>query len=464
VGGVVALRQPSQAIDASISAGFSDAAMITEAFQVKGTADVLATTHVSAERSATVKGRILSDRLEVATEAAVASLLGRAGVDADISVSPRGAVAGEIRADTGEWVGDVGSSRFSGSALRGSAHLEPTSVTATATVSGLRTSALGACPWAEAEQATIAARIDTPEEGDAHGDVLATMGGAALRWGGFEARAARTSVMGRWDRALFTAKLDANDLDMKSEGGPPRGWQADVESIAATTELALGPKRAQGPAHIDVRNATAHVGKTRVRSDMVANLTVSSPIEALRTAEVSGRVQARNVALATKEHTIQGWWANFDLDRARLDLRQNFDLTGKVKARFRDGLPALYILASEEEIPTFLPNLVPLDGLSVDLGVERFCRWTDVQILDARGGPFAAEGRLQVEPGETRGALLLRLASLKPISLGLNFVEDYSHAAPLVGNGWLEKHLVPLTSAATAKHDQRCLPQPPTCP
>jgi len=191
---------------------------------------------------------------------------------------------------------------------------------------------------------------------------------------------------------------------------------------------------------------------------------LSSPNEKRATAEVSGKVQARNVVVATKQRTLEGWWANFDLDRAHLDARENFDLSGKVKAQLRDGLPALYILASEDEIPSFIPTLVPLEGLTLDLGVERYCRWTDVQILDARGGPFAAEGRVQIEPGETRGAVLLRLAALKPLSLGLNFVEDYSHSAPLVGGSWLQKHLVPLTSAATEKHDKRCVPQPPKCP
>jgi hypothetical protein len=464
VGGVVALQQPSQAIDGSISAGFSGATVSTEAFQVRGTADVLATAHVSAARGVTVKGRVLSDELEIATEAAIASLLGRASVDADVAVSPRGTVIGDVRVESGEWIGDVGSSRFSGAALTGRARFEPTSITASATVGRVRTSALGSCPWAEAEEGTIAARIDTPEDGDARGNVLATLRGASIRWGEFDARAAQASILGRWDRTLFTGKLDASDLEMKNAGGAPRGWQADVASIAATTELAFGEKKTQGPAHLDIRNATGQVGKTKVRGDLVAHLTLTAPNEALRTADVSGRVQARNVALATKEHNIEGWWASFDLERARLDMRQDFNLRGKVKARFRDGLPALYILASEDEIPGFLPGLLPLEGLSLDLGVERFCRWTDVQILDARGGPFAAEGRLQIEPGETRGALLLRLAALKPISLGLNFVEDYSHAAPLVGGGWLETHMVPLTSAATEKHDQRCMPQPPKCP
>jgi hypothetical protein len=202
-------------------------------------------------------------------------------------------VVAEIRAESGEWVGDVGNSRFSGAALSGSARFEPTRITASATVGGLRTSALGACPWAEAEQATIAARIDTPEDGDASGNVLASLGGVSLRWGGFQARAAQTSFAGRWNRTLFSAKLDASELDMKNEGGAPRGWEADVGSIALTADLALGDKRAQGPARIDIRSATGQVGKTRVRGDVLATLNVSAPKEALHRRRHRWRIDSR---------------------------------------------------------------------------------------------------------------------------------------------------------------------------
>jgi hypothetical protein len=463
--GVATLQQPSQAIDGSFSAGFSDASVRTDAFRVKGTADVLTTAHLSPDRGATVKGRVLSDKLEVVTDAAVASLLGRAIVDADVALSPRGAITGDLRAETGEWVGDVDSSaRFSGAAMKGSAHFEPTSITASASVSGVRTSVLGTCPWAEAEVATVAARIETPEDGEPRGNILANLGGASLRWGRFQARAAQTSLMGRWDRTAFSAKLDATDLDLKNEGGAPRGWEAEVDAITMTTDLALGEKRAIGPARLDVHNAKGQVGKTRVRGDMFAALNVSAPTSALRTADVTGRVQARNVAVATKEHNVEGWWANFDFERARLDIRHDFDVIGKVKARFRDGLPALYILADQDLIPSFAPKLTSVEGLSLDLAVERFCRWTDVQVDDARGGPFTARGRMQMEPGETKGTLLLQLSALKPVSVGLQFIEDESNVAPFAGNGWLEEHLIPLTSAATRKHDEKCEPQPPSCP
>ncbi|MET0595805.1 MAG: hypothetical protein ABW133_24110, partial [Polyangiaceae bacterium] len=450
--------------DGSVSVGFTEATVVSPDFKVSGTADVLASTHVSAQRGATIKGRVLGEKIELVTDTATGTFLGRSLVDADFSLAPRGTMVGEVRAESGEWIADAASSRFSGSALSATARFEPAAITASATMSGVRTSILGACPWSEAEKATVVARIDTPEGGDVSGNIIGSLRGANLSWGGFEARAQETSVLGRFSKSLFSAKVEAKTVDMKNQGGAPRGWEAGVGSVLVTADLAVNDKNAQGPARIEIKDAGGQVGKTRVNGDLVATVTITAPNKSLRTAEVTGKVQAQNITMQTKDRSIDNWWAHFDLDRAKVDIRQDFDLSGKVRARFRDALPALYILASEDQIPGFVPDVLPLEGLALDLGVERFCRWTDVQILSARGGPLAAEGRLQVEPGETRGALLLRLAAIKSLSVGLNFVEDYSHTAPLVGSSWLEKHLVPLTTAATEKHDELCRPQPPKCP
>jgi hypothetical protein len=453
----------TQGIDGSFSVGLDDAIIMSDAFKVHGTADVSGTGHVSTQGGVTVKGRARTQKVELNTDAASASLLGPGTVDADLALAPSGTIVSEVHTEAGEWIADLGSSRFSGSAISSTAHFEPTSITVSANAEKLRTSALGACPWAEAERATIAARFDTSDAAMTRGGIVASMGGASVRWGRFEARARQTSLMGRVEGATFDLRLDASDLDAKNEGGAPRGWEAKVTSVAATTSLALDDKEAHGPARLDIRNATGQIGKTRVRGDVVAVLNLSSPNTLHRTTDVSGTVDVRNVAMATKDHDIEGWWARFDLNGAKVDMSRDFDLAGKVKAQFRDGLPALYILVSEDQIPGFVPTLFPLEGLSFDLGVERYCRWMDVQILEAHGGPLSAEGRVQIQPGETRGALLLRLAALKPISVGLHFVEDYSQTSPFVGSGWLEKRLVGLTAAATDKHDQKCIPQPPAC-
>jgi hypothetical protein len=86
-----------------------------------------------------------------------------------------------------------------------------------------------------------------------------------------------------------------------------------------------------------------------------------------------------------------------------------------------------------------------------------------VQVVDASGGPLKATGRLQFEPGETRGAILFDLAAFEPVSLGLDFVEDYSNTKAFAGRQWLEEHMVPLTQAAREKHATRCEPEPVSC-
>jgi len=214
---------------------------------------------------------------------------------------------------------------------------------------------------------------------------------------------------------------------------------------------------------IDIKQIAGQVGKTKIGGDVVVSLDLISKDESHRTAEVTGVVQARKVALSSKQHHTDDWWAEFKIDSAHVDTRQNFDMAGKVRASFRDGLPALNVLASEEEIPGWVPTLLPLKGITLDLGVERFCKWSDVQVIAASGGPLSAKGRLQFEPGETRGAIVLRLASLGFVSVGLDFVEDYSHMSPLAGATWLEEHLVPMTKAATDKHDAVCPVEPPKC-
>ena len=195
----------------------------------------------------------------------------------------------------------------------------------------------------------------------------------------------------------------------------------------------------------------------------MASLDLSSKDEGHRIADVTGVVQARNVLLNSKQHRTDDWWAEFKIDSAHIDTRQNLDLAAKVRATLRDGLPALNALASAEEIPKWVPTVLPLQGIALDLGVERFCRWSDVQILAASGGPLKAKGRFQLEPGETRGAILLRLASLGFVSVGIDFVEDYSNMSPLVGASWLEGHLDTMTKAATDKHDTVCQPEAPKC-
>jgi hypothetical protein len=317
----------------------------------------------------------------------------------------------------------------------------------------------GACPWANVASASLHADLETSNK-HRHVRVRGDLKQLSFRWGDFSGAAAKSSVTGSYEPTGAKVHLQTTGLRLKNAGGPPRGWQTEAASLVLDTAWT----RNGGRVGLEIGDTRSQVGRTRLVGNLAANLRVTSADASHRTADVSGSVRTTDVAIESRQRSVSGWWATFDLDRVHVDARQDFDFNGKLHARLRDGLPALYALASEDEIPKWLPGLVPLERMTLDLQVERFCRWADVQIMEARGGPLVAAGRVQVEPGDTRGAILVRLAAFEPIAFGLHFVEDYSNAEPFAGNGWLEQHLVPLTSAATEKHDTRCVPQAPKCP
>jgi hypothetical protein len=196
--------------------------------------------------------------------------------------------------------------------------------------------------------------------------------------------------------------------------------------------------------------------------DVIAQLAVVTP-GSPGTADVSGTVLARQVNLRRGKQRVDGWWAQVNLDHAAFDTSRNFDLIARAKARVQNGLPVLYLLESEDESPNWLVARLANHTLSVGLDVYRFCKWTDVQIPLIEGGPLWAQGRVQAEPGRTHGAMLFRLAPIKPISVGFEFDEDSSKSAPLAGADWLEARIVTLSELATQKHATGCPAPPATC-
>ena len=386
-----------------------------------------------------------------------------AKVDGTFSFPIKEGTAGQMRATTAEWTADFGDSRLVGASASGQVVFGPERVLASLKATEIKASSLGTCPFAEMKSASIAGHLQTPREGPVTGQVRGSFDGLSARWGDFTAGANRMVFAGAWDGATLAAQLDSSKIRLKNGVGAPKSWQADATATSIQTSLALADGEARGPLRVDVKQIIGQVGKTKIGGDLVASLNLLSKDASHRTADVTGVVQARKVALKSKQHQTDDWWADFKIDSAHVDTRQNFDVAGKVRASFRDGLPALNVLASEDEIPKWVPTFLPLQGIALDLGVERYCRWTDVQILDAVGGPLSAKGRLQVQPGDTRGAVVLRLAALGFVSMGLDFAEDDSNMSLLAGATWLEEHLVPMTKAATDKHDAVCQVEPPTC-
>ncbi len=293
--------------------------------------------------------------------------------------------------------------------------------------------------------------------------VRGTIDRPSFRWGSFRLTGARTSFATVWDGSLASSFIRMTGLKLVSSGGAPKGWQANIGSVSLRSDLRASSDGVGGPLWLDVGGIDARVGKTRLEGSATARLELRSKDPSDRTGDLSGVVQARRVAVHAGNQEVRDWWADLALRKLHVDTRENVDFTGTVGARFRDALPALDALASEDQVPGWVPKAFPLRSLAVDLEVERFCKFTDVQLINASGGPLKASGRLQFEPGETRGALLFELAAFHPASLGLDFVEDYSHTKVFAGSRWLEEHMEPLTKAAREKHDTRCEPEPTTC-
>ncbi len=175
---------------------------------------------------------------------------------------------------------------------------------------------------------------------------------------------------------------------------------------------------------------------------------------------MNGGVQLRDVRFTSGDRRVDGWWADVRIEAARVDVAHHGDGGAHVEAKLRDGLPLLYLLASEDDIPHIVPALLPLANVEVGLDVDHRCRFTDVRIVRARGGPLAAEGRLQLERGETRGAVLIHTAPMAILSMGLELGDDSSQMTPFAGGAWLAERLAPLQPIAEEKRRSFCPPSP----
>jgi hypothetical protein len=461
-GGTITLS-PGGEVQGSLTAGIQDAQGKVAALHLRGTAEAAVTLESRARSEGRIRGRIAAGPLKISSDDGVQSEFVSAELVGAASYRAKGATTGQIHVKTDAWFGRLSTTRISGSSLSIDLQLDASSIRGGLQARDLRASAVGTCPWAEIGTLSLDGEVHAPKAGPVTGTAGAVLDGTSMKWGQFSVAAGRTTIVGAWDENSLAARMEASSLALKNAGGPPKSWQADVGSTSIDAKFAMTGGKMAGPVRFEARALRGVVGKTRIGGDIIAQLDVRSGDDAHRIADVAGVVQARAVALSNERFKVDDWWAQFNVDGMHVDTRRDFDFAGKVQARVRDALPVLNILASEDEIPKWVPSVLPLQGIALDLAVERYCRWTDLQIAGATGGPLSAQGRVQTEPGETRGAILLRLASFKPLSVGLDFVEDYSDSSVLAGSGWLEQHLSTLTSAATEKHDAQCEPQPPQC-
>jgi hypothetical protein len=211
-----------------------------------------------------------------------------------------------------------------------------------------------------------------------------------------------------------------------------------------------------GPLRVLVQRAGGTIGRTQMSGDVTADLRVASADQRTRTGEVSGTVRVRNARLSSGERHVEDWWATLNLGPTRVAAKENLDLDGSVSASFRDGLPGLFVLSEGDQIPEWLPDVLPLNGLSGKLGVHRRCRTLDVDVPEISGGPLTASGKISSQPDETRGAVLVRVRGAKVLSAGIGLGKKSGGLSLLAGKDWLNGHLAWLRNEEATMSNAVC--------
>jgi hypothetical protein len=321
------------------------------------------------------------------------------------------------------------------------------------------------CPWGRFESAEAEVHLSLLPRRRVSGKIDASVHGANVSWGDVRVSGstdvrAKIEPVGEGDESHLEGIVRAFQLRLKSGAGPPKRWSANLPRTTLDASLVLRNGTFDGPVEIKAERASASIGNVAMRTDVRARLRVASLDVVQQSAIVSGAVDVTSASLWNGDRRVEGWWARIGVSPTRVVAAQNLDLDGRVSAHFRDGMPGLLALSESDQIPGFLPDLLPLNGLVGTLDVQRHCQLSDVRFSNVKGGPLVATGRIQNVPGETSGAVLVRLSGVGLVSAGLSLGERGSGVSLFAGDVWLEKQMVSLRREAARVAAHPCAPPP----
>jgi hypothetical protein len=204
------------------------------------------------------------------------------------------------------------------------------------------------------------------------------------------------------------------------------------------------------------------MGTTSTKFDLSVDVRSDESDLETRRSTITGNIDVRNVSLSRGKRRVDDWWASVRFERMRLMLARSLEFTGRLSARLRDGLPGLFVLAEKDEIPDWLPTVLPLKRLSGILDVQRRCQAITIDFPRLEGGPLVGRGRIHSAVGETDGAILVRFGGAGILSTGIDLGGDGNRLAPFADDEWLSERLARMSAdEATAK--ARPCPAPSRC-
>jgi hypothetical protein len=280
----------------------------------------------------------------------------------------------------------------------------------------------------------------------------------------FSAASTSRDTAAAWDlgglRAFGTLSAHAENAratGASSRSSESKRWVIDVPAARVSAELE--GERLRGPISVVVDRALAEIGRATMKFDLGVSLR-SRRADGDHGEVVDGTVDVRNASFSSGDRRVDGWWGNVRLDRMQLHVRPNFGVDGRISARFRDGLPGLLALREKDEIPGWLPRILPLNGLSGLVDVHENCHATDIDFPRLEAGPLVGSGRIhRAAAGETTGAVLVRLAGM--VSAGIDLGPD-GGISPFAGEDWLSSRRAQMDADTSRVKSAACRPRP-TC-
>jgi hypothetical protein len=326
------------------------------------------------------------------------------------------------------------------------------------------------CAWSRIDLSTL--RADAALRGDVGARVR--IGGelsrVRLAWGDFRTAAEEAHFVADFDQPVSSAgtgrllvALGLREAKLNSGPGAPLGWDTTLPTFDFTADLTRTAATFTGPVVVSAERVQARIGRTTFRSDLAAEVSLVSLQPSRREALGAGVVRIRHFGLKVKDDEVKDWWADVAVDLVDISARENFDLASAFRAKFRDALPALTVLAAQGELPGWVPSVFPLRELEATGMVTRQCRLTDFHVNELNGGPLTSTGRIQSVTDRTSGAFLVRLDAFSPISAGLSFDDNDSQFSLFAGADWLKKKLGVLDQRATQAQSEACRPVRQAC-
>jgi hypothetical protein len=315
------------------------------------------------------------------------------------------------------------------------------------------------CPWGRAGEVKMGAHLARAEDqlptGNVDGSmehVVAHVGGAML--------SADVVVHSSTDkvaenRTVLHTIVRAKTLKASGGKGQER-WDVEAKQALFQTALDWGTVPVAGPVRLFLQDARGGMRITKVHGDAAVDLRLESVDRKSRSGEISGTIRVKDADIATGERHVEKWWGALTVERTRVSLDNDVSLDGSMTTKLKDGVPLLFMLSERDKVPDWLPEMLPLNGLTGKISVHKGCRILDLIVPELAGGPIKATGRITRYPDEVRGAILVLGRRAGLLSAGIGIGKKSGGLSLFAGDDWLKGHLEWLRNATSSLGTGAC--------